>query len=78
MLPWKSLWMDSSGTPGDWVSLGSRHHRIVFGSDLTFGFRDAQNGVHDHDNASAPEDQERAVCDLCQHDRRKLRDDEVE
>src|SRR4051812_4107758 len=23
MLPWKSMWMDSSGTPGDWVSSGS-------------------------------------------------------
>lgn len=70
--------MDSSGTPGDCVSLGLTHYRFVLGEDLTLGFRDAHDGVHDHDDASAAKDQERAKCDLGQHDGSKLRDHEVE
>ena len=70
--------MDSSGTPGVWVSFNSTVYRLVVGSDLTFGFRNAHDGVHDHDNASAAKDKERAEGDLGQHDRSELRDDEVE
>lgn len=70
--------MDSSGTPGNWISLGSSYYRFVSRGNLTLGFRNAQDGVHDHDNASAAEDQECAVFDLGQHDGCKFRNDEVE
>ena len=70
--------MDSSGTPGDLVSVGSMDRRCVFERDLTFGFRNTQDGVHDHDDASAAKDQECAECDLGKHNGCELRDDEVE
>lgn len=70
--------MDSSGTPEGRVSTSSTCSCLVFGGDLTFGFRNTQNGVHDHDDASAAENQECAVCDLGQHDRCELRNHEVE
>ena len=46
--------------------------------NLTFGFRNAHDGVHDHDDASAAKDQECAECDLGKHNGCELRDDEVE
>lgn len=70
--------MDSSGTPGAWFSLDSTIDLLIVVRDLTFGFRNAHDGVHDHDDASAAKDQECAECDLGKHDGRKLRDDEVE
>lgn len=72
------MWMDSSGTPGGWVSSSSKDSHSSVDGSLTFSFRNAHDGVHDHDDASAAEDQERAECDLGQHDGCQLRDDEVE
>ena len=56
MLPANSMWMDSSGTPGDLVSLSSISRRSAAKIVLTLGFRNAQDGVHDHDDAGAAED----------------------
>lgn len=70
--------MDSSGTPGAWVSLDSTIDLLIVARDLTFSFRNAHDSVHDHDDASAAKDQECAECDLGKHDGCKLGDDEVE
>jgi len=56
MLPANSMWMDSSGTPRDLVSLSSISRRSAAKIVLTLGFRNAQDGVHDHDDAGAAED----------------------
>lgn len=39
---------------------------------LTFGFGNTDDGVNDHDDAGTAEDEESAVCDLLEHDRREL------
>jgi len=70
--------MDSSGTPVASVSSSSANSLYGFKAMLTFCFRNAQNGIHDHDDASAAEDQESAVRDLGQHNWRKFRNNEVE
>jgi hypothetical protein len=78
MLPVNSIWIDSSGTPVNSVSSKSKSCRYLVVKALTFCFRNAQNGIHDHDDASAAEDQERAVRDLREHYWRELRNNEIE
>lgn len=38
------------------------------GWSLTFGFGNADDGVDDHDDTGAAEDEEGAICDLLEHD----------